>query len=212
MMWLLCILGLAQADGIHTGVPVQGVEGLGEASFQTANTGWTAFVDDGIVRVFVARDEAGAKAWIERMRQAMAKYKPLENPDFLANSVADEAYGDGQGLLIFRDGNVGVQVRNKNDATTWAEILQLAISDEPVPWPTPAALIEGPEFWTVQTGPEIAHIAFEGGRLARHKGLRFTQPPRALIVWDKWGRATRSTRQSTDEPTPVSDPSDNTIP
>ncbi len=191
MGWLLWSMNLAHAEGIHTGIPLQGIEGIGEISFQTSTTGWTAPVDGGFVRIFVAPNEEQAKDWVQRMLEAMARYKPAPNPDFIANSLADEAYGDGQGLLIFRDGNVGVQVRNKKDAIVWAEILQLAISDEPSPWPTAASVEPGDGIWTVQTPEGTIHTTFEGGRLARHQGLTFTAPPRAVIVWDEWGRATR---------------------
>jgi hypothetical protein len=198
LLWLIGVSGLAVADGIHTGVPIQGVEGVGPPSFQTSTTGWTAPVDEGFVRVYVAPHEAGAKDWVNRMRETMARFKPAPNPDFVANSLADEAYGDGAGLLIFRDGNVGVQVRNKKDAIVWAEIIQLAISDDPVPWPAPARLVPADGLWTVQAPADAAHIAFEGGRLARHQGLTFTAPPRVLVVWDQWGRAVRTELQSPD--------------
>ena len=192
MSWLLMLMNLAHAEGMHTGIAIKGVEGLGEVSFQTSTTGWTAPVEDGFVRVYVATDEEKAKDWVERMRESMARFKPQANPDFVANSLADEAYGDGQGLLIFRDGNVGVQVRNKKDAVVWAEILQMAISDDPSPWPTGADLVPGDGTWTVQSPEGTVHTTFEGGRLARHQGMVFTTPPRALIVWDSWGRATRT--------------------
>jgi len=194
--WLWLLSSMALAGDIHTGVPIHGVEGLGEPAFQTSNTGWTASVDEGFVRIYTSRTEAEAVEWVARMRESLARFKPAPNPDFVATSVADEAYGDGQSLLIFRDGNTGVLVRNKKDAVVWAEILQLAISDEAAPWPAPAKLVEGDGVWTVQAPTNAVHTAFEGGRLARHQGLTFTSPPRALIVWDKWGRATRSEMQA----------------
>ena len=188
---LAATLAVAHAGGIHTGIPIRGVDGLGPVAFQTSSTGWTAPIEGGFIRAFIAPTEAEASAWLTRLRESLAKYKPEPNMSFLELTVADEAYGDGDGLLMFRDGNVGVMVRTKAEAAMWAEILLTAIVDVSVPWPKPPSLIEHDGAWTVDAPPDTPHIAFEGGRLLRHQGLRFSEPPHALVLWDDWGRAAR---------------------
>jgi hypothetical protein len=190
-MLLLFLLCSAQAADLHTGVPVVGVDGLGPPMFQDSTTGWTADMAGGFVRVFTGATVDAAEEWVIQMRESMERYRPQHNPNYLARSAADEAWGDGIGLLIIRDDNVGIMVRNNGRAGYWAELLEIAIVDLDAPWPTPPALIAAGQQWTVETTPDVQHIAFEGGRLVRHGGLVFTQPPTALVAWDGWGRAAR---------------------
>ena len=76
-MWALLIAAtLAHAGNIHAGVPVSGIKGFGAPSFQTSQTGWSAIVLDGFVRVYVGKTEADAHAWVNRMLKTLSREKP----------------------------------------------------------------------------------------------------------------------------------------
>ena len=94
----------ALAGGVHTGIPVHGVQGVGEPSFLTPQSGWSAGVDGGWIRVFVGPTEADAQEWY---RRAVATLQVPPPP----LALADEAAGDDSTLVVFRDGNVAVMVR-----------------------------------------------------------------------------------------------------
>ena len=186
-MNVLLLAGLALAGGLHTGVPVHGVSGLGPADFEGPAIGWSAAADGGFVRVFVGHDEGDAGAWLGRQRESFT-VAPPDYPGF-----ADEAWGDGDGLLGFRDGNVGVVARVGADARGLAALLQAAIVDGDQGWPAAATLrAQGDGTWAV-TAPGAAHVSFEGGRLVAGSDLVFQEPPRVVTVWDAWGRATEVT-------------------
>jgi hypothetical protein len=188
---LLLLVGLAAADGIHTGVPVRGIEGFGAPSFQTTQTGWSAVVLDGFVRVYVGRTEAEAQVWVERMRRLLRREKPTPNANaFTAEGITD-VHGDGTKLILFRDGNVGICVRHKTNARPWALKAHSAIVDTAIGWPTPARLETVDGTWRVIAPPDAAQISFEGGKLVPGHGLRFSEQPAAVIVWDAYGRSVR---------------------
>ncbi len=179
-MTLLLLLGAALAAGIHTGIPVRGVQGLGEPSFKGVDAGWSASADGGYVRVFVGRTEAEAAAWL-------AEGVPLSAGQAPAYTFADEAWGDGQAILAFRDGNVSVFIRVEQGALPLAERLRAAIVDGGPAWPAPPALRQEGERWVLDaTG--LGGVRYQGGRLAREPGWVFTEPPDELVVWDAWGR------------------------
>ncbi len=190
---LLLSLSIAQADGMHIGVPVRGIEGFGAPSFQSTQTGWSAVVLDGFVRVYVGKTEADTQAWIARMKKRLRKEKPEVNPAaFTAEGITD-VHGNGTKLILFRDGNVGICVRHKTNARPWARKAHAAIVDEGPPWPTGARVETVDGTWRVIAPPGAAQVAFEGGKLVPGAGLSFSQPPTAVIVWDSFGRAVRST-------------------
>jgi hypothetical protein len=186
MIWLLLVL-TALAGGRHAGIPVRGVPGLGEPSFETSITGWSAQVQGGYVRVFVGRDDLEARAWVERMTMGFSK--PLAT--YAGSLRAEDVKGDGRGILLFRDGNVGFLVRvdaaGAIDAETWARTLLGALAPD-APWPAPPALKAQGDRWTV-VAPGAAQVAFHGGHLAPNQGLVFTAPPLELVAWDEYGRA-----------------------
>ena len=181
----------AHAGDLHTGIPVRGVEGLGEPSFQTTATGWSAPVEDGFIRVFVGKTEQEAIEWVGRMRQSLARYKPQANPEYLSTSNAHEAYGNGISLIIFRDGNVSCMVRHKEDVLPWAKSLESAIVDNGTPWPSPPQLERAGDVWVVQDKQNTAHISFQGGKMALSPTLSFREKPDTLIRWDAWGRSAK---------------------
>lgn len=183
MSLILAFLGMALAGGLHSGIPVRGVQGLGEPTFVGEAMGWTAPVEGGLVRVFVGPDEASASRWLNGSIPLSAGRPPALN-------LADEAYGDGLGLVAFRDGNVAVFVRVNDGALALAERLRASIVDDGSPWPKAPALTEQGGRWTLSVPAEDA-VSFQGGRLAPGPGWTFTALPYELLVWDSYGRPVR---------------------
>lgn len=181
MSLILAFLGVALAGGVHAGIPVTGVPGLGEPTFLTASTGWSAGAAGGVVRVFVAPDAATASGWLNESI-------PLSTGTPPTYDFADEAWGDGQGLLAFRDGNVGVYIRVPSGARALAEQLRASIVNDGSPWPTAPTLSGSEGRWTLSVGQD-QHVSFQGGRLAPGPGWTFTALPHELVVWDATGRA-----------------------
>lgn len=183
---LLALLAPARAAGLHAGLPVRQAE-LGEPAFQSAENGWSAPMADhtGMIRAFVGRDEAAAVDWMARQRESFTR--PLPDLDF-----ADDAAGDGEGVLLFRDGNVGVLIRSDaGQARAWAERLRARIVDGAAP--LPASVLEATaEGWVVDA-PGAAAIRATGAS-ARSSGsvdgrAVFAQRPSSVTVWDAYGRA-----------------------
>jgi len=180
-MTALLLIGAALAGGQHTGIPVRGVQGLGEPSFQGVDAGWSAGVEGGgFVRVFVGHDEGEATRWL-RLGAPLSAGTPPAYP------YADEALGDGQEFLAFRDGNVAALVRVPAHALQVADRLRAAIVDGGPAWPSaPTLLDEGGRLRL--SVPDPAGVVYQGGRLAGGPGWVFTAPPTELVVWDAWGR------------------------
>ena len=176
------LLGVALAAGQHAGIPVVGVEGLGAPSFQTPEIGWTAALDGGWIRVFVGPTEEDAADWYARALGTI-QVPPPELAD-----LGDVAHGDGETLILFRDGNVAVMVRAEQEAGVVARRLQAAIVDEAAPAATPELQKDG-AFWSL-VAPDAAHVSFTGGRLVSFHQWRFRVPPRELVIWDATGRPT----------------------
>ena len=195
---LLSVVG--HASGHHTGIPTTGVEGLGPPLFQTEQTGWSAQVEDGIVRVYVGRDLEATQDWMARMQSRLIRFDPQPYME-----MADEAYGDGETLLLLRDGNVGIVVHTKANALHWATLVQSAIVDEPEPWPEPCHLEQDELGWWRLVADTPAQLSYIGGIRHPDGGLVFVVPPTSAIVWDHWGRSTRS---DFGDPTDPVNPSD----
>lgn len=177
MIWFL---SLALAAGQHTGIPTTGIPGLGEPSFLTPRTGWTAPVEGGLVRVFVGPTEADAKDWYQRSREGLT-IEPVP-----AGGIGDEAFGDGAGLLAWRDGNVAVMVRCSSGARQWALLLHDAMVDG-IPWPDPVRLLHRADgTWVVPGAPRS--VQFRGGKAVAFRPGEFRRPPEEVVVWDEWGR------------------------
>jgi hypothetical protein len=121
----------AMASGLHAGIPVAGVPGLGVASFQSPEVGWMAPIEGGFVRVFVGQTEDEAHDWAARMGQALSLGAPPAVDGF-----GDEAWGDTTGLLIVREGNVAFQIRHDGHAADLARLLLSSIEDAPLAWPS----------------------------------------------------------------------------
>ena len=183
---MILLISAALAEGLHTGIPLDGIEGSSLPMYQSTATGWSTLVEDGLVRVFVARDVETATAWMITFQEKLAKFDPQPYPEF-----ADEALGDGESILLFRDGNISVLIHTKANALHWAEITLAAISDEPAPWPEPPLLMKDDLGWWRLDAPSATHIAYVGGERLDSGGLTFTAPPRAAVAWDGWGRASR---------------------
>jgi hypothetical protein len=205
MSWLWLWLSVALAGTEYAGVPVEGVEGFGRPLFQSTLTGWHTQVEDGIIRVYVAPSEEAAAAWIVKMRARLAKLNPQpfeapaatvmdteeETEDPLPPLRFEEAYGEPSGLLLFRDGNLGIVVHTKEDAMLWAQRTQAAAVIGPSPWPAGPTLSQDELGWWRLEAPGAVHIAYVGGERVPDAGLRFDVPPRAGIAWGPLGRATR---------------------
>jgi hypothetical protein len=183
---------LAHAGGVHVGIPVSGIAGFGAPSFQTAQTGWSAVVLDGFVRVYVGRTEAETQAWIARMKKTLRRDKPRANPGAFSAKGITDVHGNGSKLILFRDGNIGICVQHKSNARPWARKAHAAIVDTGPPWPAEARLTPVDGIWRIETNPGATQIAFEGGKLIPGEGLRFSVPPTAVTVWDALGRSART--------------------
>jgi len=185
----LLMAATALAEPIHTGVPILGIEGLGIPRFQTVDTGWMANVQSGFVGVYVGRTEADTSRWVQAKLKSLAAHKPQPNTTYATNPGVDEAFGDGEGLLIFRSANIGVISRNTADATAWADTIRNSIVSIGAPWPNPPELIIADGYWTIEHPKGTSHVAFVGGQPDTSPALRFVKPPYRLISWDGWGRA-----------------------
>lgn len=223
-------IGAALAGPQYAGVPVEGVEGFGRAMFQSAQTGWHVLVEDGMVRVYVAPDEDTAHAWVEKMCERLAKLDPqpytppppeaaaaaviapeeAEDAVVLPPLVFDEAFGDpgGDGLLIFRDGNLGVVVHTKANAMQWAQRTQAAAVLEPTPWPLAPTLRQDELGWWALEAPDAVHISYVGGERIPDAGLRFYAPPRKGVAWGPLGRAAVIEFDAAGQPKPAATATD----
>jgi hypothetical protein len=182
--------GIAASGTLHSGIPVRQPE-LGEPAFQSAENGWSAPLSDGqgMVRVYVGRDDAAAADWFERQRESFSRALP----DY---AYADAAAGDGAGVLLFRDGNVAVMVKSTTDsALPLADTLRARIVDNAAP-PAIATMRRTDDGWTIDA-PGAVHTRVVGGgnipfATAAAGGLFgvYTQRPTEITVWDAFGRAT----------------------
>lgn len=188
MLALTWSLHIALAGSPHTGIPVHGVPGLGEPSFQTAETGWTAMVDGGFVGVFVGADAVEAQQWVDHKAIQLAVYKPVRNPEFIEQNGVDFAMGDGKGLLIFRDENVAVMCRHRTDAQSWATLLHESIIGAPHPLLDPPTLVQEGAVWVPVLAENTVHFSFVGGAPIGTPKTQFASPPERMIAWDGWGR------------------------
>lgn len=194
MLLTLLAVSLAHATNLYAGIPVTGVPGFGAPSFQTVQTGWSAVVLDGFVRVYVGEDEADAASWVLRMKKRLRKEKPKANPGaFKAAGIAD-VHGNGSRLILFRKGNIGICVRHKTNARPWAAKAVAAIVEQGPPPPAAPALVQSDDAWTLTPVTGYAQVDFEGGRLIPGQGYRFSQPPTAWTAWDQLGRSVRVER------------------
>ena len=197
---MILLISGALAAGQHTGIPTEGIEGFSIPMYQSTATGWSAQVEDGLVRVFVATDQETAQEWVVTMQKKLVKFDPQPYPEF-----ADEALGDGETILLFHDGNIAVLIHTKANALHWGQIALDAISDEPVPWPSPPLLMQSELGWWRLDAPGATHIAYVGGERLADGGLTFVQPPRAAVAWDAWGRAARVEFDEQGNPLPPSE-------
>jgi len=188
MVGLTWFVHIAFAGSPHTGIPVHGIPGLGEPSFQTVETGWTAMVDGGFVGVFVGADAVEAQQWVDHKATQLAIYKPKRNPNFIEHTDVDFALGDGIGLLIFRDENVAVMCRHRTDARSWAIQLHESITGEAHPPLEPPKLTQKGEVWVPVLGENTIHFSFVGGAPTASPETQFSAPPERMIAWDQWGR------------------------
>lgn len=173
-------VAVAFAGGVHTGIPVRGVEGIGEPSFLTPESGWSAGVDGGWVRVFVGETEADAEDWY---RRAVATVQVPPPP---LSFVGDEAAGDGTTLVVLRDGNVALMVRSEGSAGEVARRLHGAIVDGGPERLKPSLVVSGGT-WSLDA-PGMVAVRATGGRPVPFRTGSWTAPPSQLVVWDAWGR------------------------
>ncbi|MFZ5481898.1 MAG: hypothetical protein ACOZNI_34375 [Myxococcota bacterium] len=178
---MIGLVAAALAGGLHAGIPVHGVAGVGEPTFLTATSGWTASVEGGWVRVFVGASEADGDAWYDRAVATLGVTPP-------ALAFADEAHGDGETLLAFRDGNVGVVVRVEAGARAVAERLRAAIVDGG-PSPVTPRILRTAEGWACEA-PGAVHVAVSGARAVPFRPGLYAEAPREVVAWDTYGRAT----------------------
>ena len=186
---LFLLLTAAHGADTHTGVPVNGIAGLGQPRFQTVDTGWMATVPNGYVRVYVGPSTADATRWVAKRVEDLVAIKPKPNPHFTASTQVDEAHGDGVQVLIFRSKNIAVSSRSKVNAQEWALNILHSIVDTPHPWPAPPVLTTKGKHWVIEAPPKSLHVSYVGGITTDSASLRFVQPPYRIIAWDSLGRA-----------------------
>ena len=182
--WTIAMLvGIASAQELHTGIPVRGVEGLGEPDFLTPELGWSAPIEGGFVKVFVGTSAAQAAAWVQQAQMAITVPLPA------LDGLADEAWGDERGLLIVRAENVALQVRARGNAGAVVQAMLDAIVTEQTPWPEPPSLVPaGEALWRVEA-PGAAAVRFTGpGAVVPGPALTFSALPSTVVAWDEWGR------------------------
>ena len=199
MLALLITLATSWAEPLHTGIPVEGIEGLSSPIFQTSTTGWWAQIPRGTVQVYVGESDEEASLWVEKMKEKMFKYQPKVNEAFMTLTTATEAFGDGLGLIIARDQNIGFMVRHDGQAQEWARTLHASIVDIDVPRFEPATLKKDGNEWIVEHPEGVIHLSFQGGQTTHSPSLRFSEPPKYLVIWDRWGRAVRADLGATDQ-------------
>ena len=188
MLFPLLLCASSWAGPLHTGVPVNGIDGLGAPRFQTVDTGWMATVPGGFIRVYVGPTTSDAERWIRERIDALEAFNPTPNPLLAEELSSVEAHGDGKHLVLFRTENVALCSRNSVDAKRWAAQVRGAVVDLDIPWPTPPALISSEGRWHL-SAPGAAHVAFVGGTPSAEPALTFDDPPYRVISWDGWGRA-----------------------
>lgn len=185
MLLLVALLGgPALAGGLHAGIPVNGVPGLGEPTFLTPASGWTAAVEGGWVRVFVGADVAEAEAWHDRTLEGIGR-----TPSAYRVAGADEAHGDGSTLLSFRDGNVGVLVRvERGAASLAARLLASIVEAGPGLGEVEIRQVPGCEApWSISAPGAAGLRVPSGGRSGRNE-VRVREEPTEIYAWDAYGR------------------------
>lgn len=111
-LWLWAMLAVAFAgDAPFAGIPLTALPSLGlrDADLSEHEAGWQAPLDrGGFVRLRIAADTEAAAATFRFLRTSAVAVAP---PD-LDLPGADEAAGDGTGLVLARKGNVVMLVRD----------------------------------------------------------------------------------------------------
>lgn len=179
-MSTLLLLGAALAAGVHTGVPLAQT-GLQDLSFLGLDQGWSAGIAGGYARGYVGPTEDAARTWTEGMLRTMTVGVPP-----LAG-YHDAAWGDGDRVLLVREGNVGLFVRVQTGARAVADGLLGGLVVQPSPWPVAPNLKQDGATWVLEV-PVGASVSATGGTLARGAGWRWTTLPREIVVWDAYGR------------------------
>jgi hypothetical protein len=182
---LLALLPLALAGGLHAGVVLEGHEGFEAPRHQSAREGVSLDFKGGIARIYVGPTERAAQEWYLEKADFVARQKPAP-----LDGLGDEALHSGDGMVLVRDGNIGILVQVKAGARAATDRLLAAIDDGPSPWPAPARLVpDGPALRV--DAADATHVSYVGGRLSpQGPGLRFSQPPSQVITWGPLGRAT----------------------
>jgi len=179
---------VSYAGGMHAGIPVQGVDGLGPATFLSPDSGWEApALDDagqplGVVRVFVGRTQDAALAWVDDAARAIqAPLSPLVG-------IGDAALTTGP-VIITRDGNVALCVTLAGgDARPLATVLLDAILDQPAAWPKPPVPRQDQGLTFFDADNAVA-LTVQGGHRPLGEPNGYVELPTQVVAWDAWGRA-----------------------
>lgn len=190
MIGLLLSLTAAWADGIHTGIPVVGVPGLGAPRFEGAELGWSAPLPgpdgrpEGLVRVYVGPTVASASTWLAD--SARAVQRPLSS----VPGLGDQAWSAGDQLLLVQDGNVAFQVQitqaDRGPALALAQTLLDAVVDGDRPWPAAPALRQVQGLWVLESAQAVGWQVIGGRQPLGEQG--FIELPEQVVTWDAWGR------------------------
>lgn len=178
----------ALGAGLHAGIPVQGVPGLGAPTFHDAVTGWSAPVLDaqgqplGVVRVYVAPTAAAAAVWMEDAARAVqAPMAPI--PAFGDLALANT------GALVAHDGNVAFAVSvHGADPLGPARSLLSAIEQAPRPWPQAPTLRPVEGGWAI-VAQDAVGFTITGGQRPLGQPDTWSELPEEIVSWDAWGRA-----------------------
>jgi len=179
------LMSIALAGSVHTGFRLDGLEGFEAPRHQSVREGFSLDFPGGIARLYVGPTEAAAQEWFVEKSELVARQAPAVLP-----ALGDQALHSGDGMVLVRDGNIAVLIQVRSGALSAADTLLAAVDDAPSPWPAAARLLTVPGGFRVDA-PEAVHVAYVGGEVrAQPGGLSFHAPPRRVVTWDAWGRAT----------------------
>jgi hypothetical protein len=98
-----------------------------------------------------------------------------------------------------------VMVEVARGAHAQAEAVLASLTDAPLPWPAVPPLERTGAGWSLSVPPDTM-VRYEGGELGPGPGIRFSSPPRAVVVYDTHGRATRQAFDTLGLPIPSAEP------
>lgn len=210
-MWSSALLSLlppahAVEGAVFAGLPPGALgEELPAARVQSARLGTTIDLPKGLLRIYVGPSEEAAAEWMADMTTLMERHAPEPVPE-----LGEEAVAAGDGMVLMRDHNVGLLIEINDGARAWLDTVRAALVSDPTPWPAPASL-QATDGRLVVVAPGTTTVTWVGGTLAPgtvgpDAPLAFLAPPRRIVTWDAYGRATVQDFDDSGAPLPTPPP------